>query len=149
MPQKVPNSRPKLLIFMIVGGFGWREMSNSGGRVGRRLLGCGYVLFCWRTAGRTTQAQFEPLQQRIRRALEEGSITQRAAAEQALRGIVLKRNISGPTRSRRDDDFIACGFSAYEPCRRWGRDLIDCLHSAVVAWIDKTAPPSMMLQPTG
>ena len=29
------------------------------------------------------------------------------AAEQALRGIVLKRKISGPTRSRRGEEFIA------------------------------------------
>ena len=36
------------------------------------------------------------------------------AAEQALRSIVLKRKITGPSRSRRGDEFIANGFSAYE-----------------------------------
>ena len=71
------------------------------------------------------------------------------AAERALRSIVLKRKISGPTRSRRGDEFLACGFSAYETCRRQGRDLIDYLHGAVIAWIDKTAPPSLMPQPMG
>ena len=71
------------------------------------------------------------------------------AAEQALRAIVLKRKISGPTRSRRGDEFIACGFTAYETCRRQGRGLIDYLHGAVVAWIDNTPPPSLMPQPTG
>ena len=49
------------------------------------------------------------------------------AAEQARRGIVLKRKVSESTRSRRGDEFIACGLSAYETCRRQGRDLIDYL----------------------
>ena len=156
------------------------ERSGQAGRIGRRLLGCGYGLFRWRTAGKTTATQFEPLQRRIHRALEEGA-TQKGcsrtantcanllkvwpalwgfiahpgveptnnAAEQALRSIALKRKISGPTRSRRGDEFLACGFSAYETCRRQGRDLIDYLHGAIVAWIDKTAPPSLMPQPTG
>ena len=57
---------------------------------------------------------------------------------------MLKRKISGPTRSRRGDEFIARGFSAFETCRRQGRDLFDYLHGAVIAWIDKTAPPSLM-----
>ena len=73
------------------------------------------------------------------------------AAEQALRGIVLKRKISGPTRSRRGDEFIANGFSAYESCRRQGRDFVQYMRSAVVAWIDKAVPPSLVPQavPTG
>ena len=63
-------------------------------------------------------------------------------AERALRPLVLKRKISGPTRSRRGDEFLARGFSVIESCRRQGRDALDYLHRAVVAWIDKaTAPP--------
>jgi transposase len=62
----------------------------------------------------------------------------------ALRALVLKRKISGPTRSRRSDEFIARGFSAYESCRRQGRDPWHYLHEAVVAWIDKTAAPSLL-----
>src|SRR3990167_894279 len=38
------------------------------------------------------------------------------AAEQALRSIVLKRKISGPTRSLRADRFLARGFSVHETC---------------------------------
>ena len=57
---------------------------------------------------------------------------------------MLKRKISGPTRSRRGDEFIARGYSAMETCRRQGRDLLDYLHGAVIAWIDKTAPPSLL-----
>jgi transposase len=68
-------------------------------------------------------------------------------AERALRGIVIKRKISGPTRSRRGDEFIARAFTAQETCRRQGRDLWDFLHQAVTAWIDKTAPPSLLPQP--
>jgi transposase len=71
------------------------------------------------------------------------------AAEQALRAIVLKRKISGPTRSRRGDEFIARGFTAHESCRRQGLDLWAYLQRAVVAWIDKTAPPSLLPVPTG
>jgi len=72
-------------------------------------------------------------------------------AEQAIRALVLKRKISGPTRSRRGDEFIARGFSAHETCRRQGRDLRDYLRLAVVAWIDKTLPPSLLpaAPPTG
>lgn len=68
---------------------------------------------------------------------------------EALRGIVLKRKISGPTRSRRGDEFIARGFSAHESCRRQGLDLWAYLHRAVIAWIDKATPPSLMPAPTG
>ncbi len=52
------------------------------------------------------------------------------AAEQALRGrIVLKRKISGPTRSRRGDEFIARSFSEHETCRRQRLDLWTGLHA--------------------
>ena len=69
------------------------------------------------------------------------------SAEQALRAIVLKRKISGPTRSRRGDEFIARGFSAAETCRRQGRDLLDYLHKTVIAWIDGTTAPSLIPRP--
>ena len=69
------------------------------------------------------------------------------SAEQALRGILLKPKISGPTRSRRGDEFIANGFSAYESCRRQGRDFIGYMRSAVIAWIDKTAHSSLVPAP--
>jgi len=73
------------------------------------------------------------------------------SSEQDIRALVLKRKISGPARSRRGDEFIERGFSAHETCRRQGRDLWDTLHSAVVAWIDKTLPPSLLpvAAPTG
>jgi transposase len=66
------------------------------------------------------------------------------AAEQALRSIVLKRKISGPTRSLRGDQFLARGFSVHESCLRQGRDLWEFMHSAVQAFIANTAPPSLM-----
>ncbi len=153
------------------------ERSGQPGRIGASLLGSAYVLFRWRTAGKSA-AQFEPLQRRIERALIRGrdqTICSRTAgtcanllrslpslwtflrnprveptnndAERALRTIVIKRKISGPTRSRRGDEFIARAFTAHESCRRQGRDLWDFLHQAVTAWIDKTAPPSLLPQP--
>jgi transposase len=69
------------------------------------------------------------------------------SAEQALRPVVLKRKVSGPTRSRRGDEFIARGFSAAETCRRQGRDLLAYLHQVMLAWIDKAPAPSLMPVP--
>ncbi|MEK8028016.1 IS66 family transposase [Pseudaquabacterium rugosum] len=66
------------------------------------------------------------------------------SAEQALRPVVLKRKISGPTRSRRGANFIARGFSVAETCRRQGRDLLDYLQRSVCAWIDKTEAPALL-----
>jgi transposase len=66
------------------------------------------------------------------------------AAEQALRSIVLKRKISGPTRSRRGDQFIARGFTAHETCLRQGVDLWKFMHDAVHAWIANTLAPSLI-----
>jgi transposase len=66
------------------------------------------------------------------------------AAEQALRSLVLKRKISGPTRSLRGDQFLARGYTAHETCLRQGVDLWDFMHKAVHAFIAKTAAPSLM-----
>ena len=69
------------------------------------------------------------------------------AAEQALRSSVLRRKISGPSRSLRGDRFIARGFTAHETCLRQGRDLWQFLHGAVHAFIAGTAPPSLLPVP--
>lgn len=69
------------------------------------------------------------------------------AAEQALRSIVLKRKISGPTRSLRGDQFLSRGFSVHETCLRQGVDLWDFMHKAVLASIAKTLPPSLLPRP--
>ncbi len=154
------------------------ERAAEPGRIGRRLLGLGLVMFGWRERGKTSAEQFAPLQRRVRAALERGAAQTACrrtaatcanilalwpalwgflthagveptnnAAEQALRAIVLKRKISGPTRSRRGDEFLARGFSALESCRRQGRDLLDYLHQTLIAWIDKAPAPSLMPAP--
>ena len=69
------------------------------------------------------------------------------AAEQALRGIVLKRKISGPTRSLRGDHFLARGFSVHETCLRQGVDLWKFMHEAVFASIANITPPSLIPRP--
>lgn len=158
------------------------ERPGEPGRVGRRLLGLGYVMFRWRERGRISAGQFEPLQRRVRAALERGAVQAECrrtaatcanllalwpalwgfvthpgvqptnnAAEQALRAIVVKRKISGLTRSRRGDEFLARGFSALESCRRQGRDLLDYLHQTLIAWIDNAPAPSLVpvAVPTG
>jgi len=154
------------------------ERSGQAGRTGKRLLGLGCVLFRWRNQGKAAAA-FDTLKLRVRKALEQGQkqgCKHTAAtcnnllklwpalwtfldhdgvaptnndAEQALRTVVLKRKISGPTRSRRGDDFIGRGFSAHESCRRQGRALWEFLHQAMLAWIDGTAAPSLVPAPSG
>jgi len=66
------------------------------------------------------------------------------AAEQALRSLVLKRKISGPTRSLRGDQFLSRGLSVHESCLRQGVDLWGFMHRAVLAFIDKTPAPSLL-----
>jgi transposase len=152
------------------------ERPGTPGRIGAKLLGAGYVLFRWRAADKPPEA-FEPVQRRLRRALEQGvaqTLCRRTAAtcahllksweslwtflrrtdvaptnndaERALRPIVLKRKISGPTRSRRGDDFIARGYSVVETCRRQGRDALDYICQAVTAWLHDAPAPSLMPQ---
>ena len=58
------------------------QRAGQPGRVGARLLGLGYVLFRWRERGRSTQAQFGPLQRRVRQALQRGA-AQRACTRTA------------------------------------------------------------------
>ena len=69
------------------------------------------------------------------------------AAEQALRSLVLKRKISGPTRSLRGDHFLSRGYTVHETCLRQGVDLWKFMHEAVVASITNTTPPSLMPRP--
>jgi len=153
------------------------ERKGQPGRIGAKLLGAGYVLFRWRAAGKSAEEYAplqRRVERALRQGAEQTACKRTAAtcknllktlpslwtflhdarvqptnndAERALRQLVLKRKISGPTRSRRGDEFIARGFSVHETCRRQGRDLWDFMHQAVTAWIDKTAAPSLMPQP--
>ena len=69
------------------------------------------------------------------------------AAEQALRSLVLKRKISGPTRSLRGDQCLARGFSVHETCLRQGVDLWKFMHEAIAAFIANSTPPSLIPKP--
>ena len=66
------------------------------------------------------------------------------AAEQALRTIVLKRKISGLTRSRRGEEFIARGYTVVESCKRQGRDALTYLRQAMHGYFAGTAVPSLV-----
>jgi len=66
------------------------------------------------------------------------------ARRRALRPLVLKRKISGPSRSRRCELSIAHSFSVMESCRRQSRDFIEFTRRSIHAWIEKTAPPSLV-----
>jgi transposase len=150
------------------------QRPGEAGRIGHRLLGAGYVLFRWREQGKSaaqfeplrrrikrlleqgaaqtqckrtakTCANVLKLWPALWRFLDDKTVPPtNNEAERALRALVLKRKISGPTRSRRGADFIARGFSVYETCRRQGRDLWGFMHEAVIAWIDKTNPPTLV-----
>ena len=150
--------------------------AGCAGRIGSALLACGWLLFRWREKAKSkagfdplqrrirrlllqgiaqsgckrtanTCANLIKLWPALWTFLERADVPPtNNEAERALRAIVLKRKISGPTRSARGDLFIARGFSVQETCRRQGRDLWSYLHEAVVAWIDKAAPPSLLPQ---
>ena len=154
------------------------QRAGQAGRIGRRLLGLGYVLFRrWHRKGEQISAQMEPVQRHMYRALKRGiaGTCQRTAltcanvlklwpalwtflsdpavpptnnaAEQALRTIVLKRKISGLTRSRRGEEFIARGYTVVESCKRQGRDALAYLRQAMQAhFVGSAAPP---LVPSG
>ena len=154
------------------------ERQGVAGRIGRRLLGLGFVMFRWRDKGQLSGDKLEGLQRRVRAALERGTQQQLCprtaktcanilklwpalwtfttnaalsptnnAAEQALRSIVLKRKISGPTRSLRGDQFLSRGFSVHETCLRQGVDLWKFMHAAVFASIANTTSPSLLPRP--
>lgn len=153
------------------------QRQGIAGQVGRGLLASGYILFRWRKEGKTTLQFDPLCRRVKRLLLQGAAQTQctRTAnicanllkllpalwtfldndavaptnneAERALRALVLKRKISGPTRSKRGGDFLANGFSTFETCRRQGRDLWNFMHEAVVAWIDKSPAPSLVPRP--
>jgi transposase len=153
------------------------QRAGQAGRIGAKLLGLGYVLFRrWHRSKdkQATTAQMEPVQRRLRRALERGvagackrtALTcanvlklwpalwtflgdaavppTNNAAEQALRTIVLKRKISGLTRSRRGEEFIARGYTVVESCRRQGRDALEYLRQAMQAHFAGSLAPSLV-----
>jgi transposase len=150
------------------------ERPGLAGRIGASLLGSAYVLFRWRATGKSAgqfQPLQRRIERTLIRGRDQLACRRTAAtcanllkslpslwtflresrveptnndAERALRSIVIKRKISGPTRSRRGDEFIARAFTVQESCRRQGRDLWGFLHQAVTAWIDKTTPPSLL-----
>jgi len=150
------------------------QRAGEAGRIGRGLLGVGHLLFRWRSQHRPAAAfepLQRRLRRRLEQGMAQQACPRTARtcanvlkvwpalwsflsnqaveptnneAERSLRTLVLKRKISGPTRSRRGDDFIARGFSAWESCRRQGRDLWNYLHEVVVAWIDGIPAPSLV-----
>jgi transposase len=133
------------------------ERPGRAGRIGASLLGSAYVVLRWRNAGKSvaqfeplqrrieralihgrdqtlcrrtaaTCANLLKLQASLWTFLRDARVEPtNNDAERALRAIVIERKISGPTRSRRGDDFIARAFTAQETCRRQGRDLWDFL----------------------
>jgi transposase len=153
------------------------QRQGVAGQIGRRLLGLGLVMFRWRDKGRLgdklaglqrrvratlERGMAQPLCPRTAKTCANilklwsalWTFTTNTAlsptnnaAEQALRSIVLKRKISGPTRSLRGDQFVSRGFSVHETCLRQGVDLWKFMHEAVVASMANTTPPSLIPRP--
>lgn len=151
------------------------QRQGLAGKIGRRLLGLGLVMFRKRDRLQLGGSVLDGLKRRTQAALERGALQNQCtrtantcanilklwpalwtftthaalvptnnAAEQALRSLVLKRKISGPTRSLRGDQFLARGYTVHETCLRQGVNLWDFMHKAVYAWIAKTVPPSLL-----
>jgi transposase len=148
--------------------------AGLGGRVGRRLLGYGCLLFRWRAAQKSAQ-HFAWLQKRIRAQLELGSTQTQCsrtantcanlikmwpalwtflhnplvpptnnAAERVLRDYVIKRKLSYCTRSKRGMDFIENIFSTVQTCKMQGRVAYDFITEAVQSWSAHLRPPSLV-----
>jgi transposase len=153
------------------------QRSAQAGRIGAALLGMAHVLFRWHHQGREAAAFAplqRRIQRYLRKGEAQTQCPRTAAtctnmlrlwpalwcfvnnpqvpptnnaAEQALRTVVIKRKISGPTRSSRGDNFIAYGYSVSETCLRQGRNLWTYLNQAITAWIDQTPAPDLAPQP--
>ena len=65
-------------------------------------------------------------------------------SERAIRNVVLKRKINGPTRSRRGDDFIARGYTVLETCKRQGRNFLGFMNQAIASWLGKGPTPTLL-----
>jgi transposase len=150
------------------------ERAGAAGRIGAKLLGAGYVLFRWREQGRAaaayrplqrrvrraleqgqTQTQCRRTQATCAELLKLEpalwNFLQRPDvhptnndSERAIRNVVLKRKVSGPTRSRRGDDFIARGYTVLETCKRQGRNFLGFMNQTIASWLGKGATPSLL-----
>lgn len=150
------------------------ERAGDAGRTGRWLHALGLVMFR-RHHRQDPAAAFEPIQRRVKRTLLAGAASTcrrtaqtcanvlalepalwgflhtpgvsptNNAAEQALRTLVLKRKICGPTRSQRGQQFVAWGYTLAESCRRQGRDVLDTMEQAIRAWLG--GAPALSLLP--
>lgn len=144
------------------------------GRIGRRLLGYGWLLFRWRDQGKDA-LHYGWLQKRIRAQLVLGSqqsVCSRTAntclnllkiwpalwtfvdnplvpptnnaAERALRDYVIKRKLSYCTRSGRGLRFTERIFSTVQTCKMQGRVALDFIDNAVQSWLRGTRAPSLV-----
>lgn len=144
------------------------------GRIGRRLLGYGYLLFRWRDQGKDAR-HYGWLQKRIRAQLETGTqqkVCSRTAntctnllkswpalwtfvdnplvpptnnaAERALRDYVIKRKLSYCTRSGRGLRFTERIFSTVQTCKMQGRVAFEFIGNAVQSWLSGLQAPSLV-----
>jgi transposase len=148
--------------------------SGLAGRIGKRLLAYGYLLFRWRGRGKG-ERHYRWLQGRIRLQLEQATQQTRCsrtantcanllkmwpalwtfvhnplvpptnnAAEQALRGWVIKRKLSFFTRSGRGMRFWETMMSTVQTCSMQGKSTFDYVGEVMQAWMAGRSPPSLV-----
>jgi transposase len=148
--------------------------SGLAGRIGKRLLGYGCLLFRWREQQKDAR-HFAWLQKRIRSQLQLGGTQTQCsrtantcanlmkmwpalwtflhnplvpptnnAAERALRDYVVKRKLSYCTRSKRGMEFTERIFSTVQTCKMQTRVAYDFIHTAIQSWIGGVRPPSLV-----
>lgn len=148
--------------------------TGLGGRIGKRLLAYGCLLFRWRDKAKD-ERHFAWLQHRMRLQLQLGSTQTQCprtantcanllrmwpalwtflhnplvpptnnAAERALRDYVIQRKLSYCTRSKRGMEFTERIFSTVQTCKMQARVAYDFVHEAVQSWIGHIRPPSLV-----
>ena len=148
--------------------------SGLGGRIGKRLLGYGCLLFRWREQQKDAR-HFAWLQKRIRSQLQLGGTQTQCsrtantcanlmkmwpalwtflqnplvpptnnAAERALRDYVVKRKLSYCTRSKRGMEFTERIISTVQTSKMQTRVAYEFIHEAVHSWIGGIRPPSLV-----
>ena len=148
--------------------------SAMAGCIGKRLLAYGYLLFRWRGQGKGERHYHwlqKRIRAQLELAIENAPCSRTAntctnlmkmwpalwtfvhnplvpptnnAAEQALRGWVIKRKLSFFTRSGRGMRFWETMMSTVQTCSMQGRSTFDYVGEAMQSWMAGRSPPSLV-----
>jgi transposase len=152
---------------------------GTAGKIGKRLVTYGHLLFRWVKKQTVTPDEWAWLQRRIERLLCQAIAlpcekTARTCqnlldlwpalwtfvthpevpptnnlVERAIRSLVLCRKISYVTRSKRGIHFVQRMFSVAQTCRLQCRSVYDFMIPTLVAWFHQRAGPSLVPSTSG